>query len=272
MTTSNAPIGVMDAGLGGYTVVKELQALLPHEEILYFGDGKYQPYGNRSKEEILFLTRQMLTFLQSKGVKAVAIACNTISTLLEEYQSEFPFPIFSIVRAGSDDVIAAHPQKAVMLSTVFTAKSGCYEQYIRAQSPQTQVIAQGCPKLARLIEDGDFDLIKIEAELHETLGRAAAAHPDADMLVLGCTHFPLIADVIKRLYPQFTQMIDPAATLSRQIKAYLQKNNLLQAGGEGNFQVYTTSDCDVYRRIAISTGLKTPRSVELVSSLRLPTQ
>lgn len=87
MLSADAPIGVMDAGFGGYTVIRELQKQLPCENIVFFGDGKNQPYGNRSREEILCMTRQCLRFLQEKKVKAVAVACNTISTLIEEYRA-----------------------------------------------------------------------------------------------------------------------------------------------------------------------------------------
>lgn len=266
MLSVNAPIGVMDAGFGGYTVIRELQALLPGEDIVFLGDGKNQPYGNRSAQEILFMTRQCLRFLQQKQVKAVAIACNTISTLIEEYQDDFPFQIFSIVRSGSDDVISLRPPQVVLLSTVFTANSGCYQRYIRQECPETQVIAQGSPWLARLIEDGDFDRAKIEAELRETLGKAAEQYPDADTLILGCTHFPLVQDVIARLYPQFTRMINPAAVQARQMKEYLEQNHALRCGGEGKLWIYTTSDCDTYSRMAARVGLQRLESVELAAA------
>ena len=270
MLSADAPIGVMDAGFGGYTVIRELQKQLPCENIVFFGDGKNQPYGNRSREEILCMTRQCLRFLQEKKVKAVAVACNTISTLIEEYQSDFPFRIFSIVRAGSDEVIALRPRQVVLFSTVFTAKSGCYQRYIREGCPEVQVIPQGSPWLARLIEDGDFDREKIEKELRQTLGEAARSHPDVDTLILGCTHFPLVADLIRQLYPQFTRMVNPAFVQAGQIKEYLEENHALRTGGEGSFHIYTTSDCETYSSMAEWVGLKKPELVELAPAPRMP--
>lgn len=264
MQSANAPIGVLDAGFGGYTVVKELQALLPHEDIIFYGEGANQPYGNRSQAEILHLTRQCLRFLEKKQVKAVAIACNTISTLIDEYQKDFDFPIFSIVRAGSDDVVSMAPEKVVVLSTSFTAKTDCYAHYIAPQNPEIQVIAQGCPWLARIIEDGDFDQQRLDKELTETLGVAAAAHPDADALVYGCTHFPLVKPNIQRLYPQFTRFINPAISQAKRIESHLASEKLLKTQGEGSFQVYTTSDCEVYCRMTAVLGLNPPQSVALV--------
>ena len=264
MLDAKAPIGVMDAGLGGYTVVKELQKLLPNEDIIFFGDGKNQPYGNRSEEVILHLTHQCLDFLKEKKVKAVAVACNTISTLIDKYQPDYDFRIFSIVQAGSSDVVALGLKEVGVLSTVFTAKTGCYARLIHKEAPETAVYAQSCPMLARIIEDGGFDQQRINAELKETLGQLAAAHPHLDSLILGCTHFPMISKNIQTLYPQFTRLINPAATQAQAIANYLKAENALNADGEGTFRVYTTSDCTFYRGMTKHVGLKTPVSVELV--------
>ena len=145
MPDAKAPIGVIDAGLGGYTVVKELQKILPKEDIIFFGDGKNQPYGNRTEEDILHLTHQCLDFLKERKVKAVAIACNTISTLIDKYQPDYDFRIFSIVQAGSNDVVALGLKEVGVLSTVFTAKTGCYARLIHEKAPNIAVYAQGCP-------------------------------------------------------------------------------------------------------------------------------
>ena len=268
MRKASAPIGVMDAGMGGYTVVKELQKILPQEEILYYGDGANQPYGNRSKEEILHLTRQCLRFLQGRGVKAVAVACNTISTLLEEYQEEFPFRIFSIVEAGSYDAVAMGLSEVGVLSTVFTAQSGCYERLIQKYAPETRVYAQGCPKLARIIEDGDFDCAAIDRELHETLGILAEEHPQLNALILGCTHFPMVRENIEKHYPQFTALINPAATQARLVKEYLAREHLLHPQGAGTLHICTTSDVEVYRDVAARNGLRVT-DIELVGAPEL---
>lgn len=261
--TANAPIGVLDAGFGGYTVVKELQRIVPQESIVFYGDGKNQPYGNRQREEIVHLTKQCLSFLQKKEVKVVAVGCNTISTLIDEYQNDFPFKIFSIVRAGSDALIQQHPKKVIMLSTMFTAQSGCYERYIHAECPDIEVIPQGSKWLARLIEDGDFNKRKIAEELKASLGHAVELHPDVDTLILGCTHFPLVKDIIMELYPQFTHLINPAAVQAQQVKEYLEKSDLLSDNGTGDFQIYTTSDCAVYTRLANVVGLHMTAPVKL---------
>ena len=256
MLNASSPIGVMDAGLGGLGVVKQLQALLPREDIIYYGEGVNQPYGNRSEADILHLTRQILRFLQSQGVKAVAVACNTISTLIDRYAPDFDFMIFSIVQAGAGDVVSLGLSEVGVLSTVFTAQTGAYARLIRAAAPGTEVWAQGCPWLARIIEDGELSGPRLEAELHATLGKLAAAHPQLDSLVLGCTHYPLIAPVIRRMYPQFERLIDPAASQARMVAEYLRGENALNAAGTGRLRVCATSGVDVYRRMAGLIGLK----------------
>ena len=271
MLHSAAPIGVLDAGFGGYTVVKELQRILPEENIIFFGDGKNQPYGNRSREEILFLVRQCLAFFEQKGVKFVAVGCNTISTLIDEYKDEFPFPISSIVRAGSDALVSLRPPKAILLSTVFTAKSGCYERYVLSDCPEMQIIPCGSKWLARLIEDGDFDREKIKKELHDSLDEAVSQHPDADTVIQGCTHFPLVADMIRELFPQFTNLINPAAVQAQQVKTWLEHSGLLNRNG-GNLNIYTTSDCQVYTRLAQLVGLRMTAPVELAPAPKTLTE
>ena len=138
-----ASIGVLDTGVGGYTVLRVLRQELPREDVVFYGDGWNVPYGNRSEEEILCLVRQCLDFLAGRGVKLVAVACNTISSLIERYRDEYPFPILSIVQAGSDQVLALRAEEVGVFSTVFTARSGCYQRLIARQAPQVRVHAQG---------------------------------------------------------------------------------------------------------------------------------
>jgi len=256
MLDASSPIGVMDAGLGGFTVVRHLQSLLPHENIIYFGEGVNQPYGNRTEADILHLSRQILRFLRDEGVKVVAVACNTISTLADRLQPDFGFKIFSIVQAGADDVVSLGLSEAGVLSTVFTAQTGAYARLIREQSPNTRVWAQGCPWLARIIEDGELSGPRLEAELKSTLGKLAAAHPSLDSLVLGCTHYPLIQNAIRALYPQFSRLIDPAASQARMVAEYLTGQNALNEHGEGRLRVCATAGVDVYRRMAGLLDLK----------------
>ena len=161
---ANAPIGILDSGVGGYTVARTLQKMLPNEDVIYYGDGCNAPYGNRSKEDIVHLVRQILDFMAQQSVKAVGLACNTISTLIDEFTG-YDFPIFSIVQAGSDEVIRQGVKRVGVLSTMFTAQTGCYPRLIQNADPTVEVFSQGSVNLAALVESGKATDEEIVAEL-----------------------------------------------------------------------------------------------------------
>ncbi|MCI7404144.1 MAG: aspartate/glutamate racemase family protein, partial [Pyramidobacter sp.] len=131
-----SPVGVFDSGVGGFSVVKEIQKVLPGEDVLYYGDSANMPYGNRSGEEILHLTRQILAFLERRGVKAAAVACNTISSLIDRYRDDYPFKIFSVIEAGAASVATLDADCVGVIGTVFTARSGAYHRLINAVRPE----------------------------------------------------------------------------------------------------------------------------------------
>lgn len=257
----SAPIGVMDSGVGGFTVARTVQRMLPKEDIIYYGDGKNVPYGNRSEADILHLVRQILDMLAQREVKLVAIACNTISVLIDHYKDEYPYPIFSVVQAGADDVIARNPAKVGVFSTMFTAKTEAYAKVIHKTAPHIQVIAQGSENLAALVDAGLDNREGIKEELRRSLGLMAEAHPDMDTLVLGCTHFPLVQDLIEELYPQFTNIIDPAVMQTKQIQAYLAEHDALNSEG-GALNMYTSGDCSQYQALALSLGMTLAQDVQ----------
>ena len=244
---SNAPIGIFDSGVGGYTVARALQKALPNEDIIYYGDGCNAPYGNRSKEDIVHLVRQILDFMASKNVKAVGIACNTISTLIDEFTG-YDFPIFSIVQAGADEVVKCAPKQVAVLSTCFTAKTSAYAKLINAAAPQIEVLSQGSVNLAALVESGTA------SELHDSLGQLTAVNPTVDTLVLGCTHYPLARDIIAKEFPQFTNIIDPAMGQVEQLRSCLAAHNAFNEKG-GSLKVFTSGDCAHYEGLAARLGM-----------------
>ena len=250
----NAPIGMFDSGVGGFTVARVLQQLLPREDVVYFGDSCNAPYGNRSKEDLTHLARQILDFMASKQVKAVCVACNTTSTFINEFTG-YDFPVFSIVQAGADEVVRHAPSKVGVLSTVFTAQTGSYARLINAAAPQIQVLSQGSVDLAGLVESGKAGDEEIAAELHVSLGRLAQAHPDLDTLVLGCTHYPLALDVIRREYPQFTDIIDPAVSQVERLRSWLEAHDALNERG-GSLRVYTSGECAKFETLAARLDMK----------------
>ena len=144
MFSKESPIGIIDSGIGGFSVARKVQKLLPRENLVYLGDGANTPYGNHTAEEILTMTRYMLRFMEEKGVKALLVACNTISCLIDQYRDEMSCPVLSVVQAGADAVKDLDVHKVGVISTCFTASTHCYPDLIGKAAPDKVVISHCC--------------------------------------------------------------------------------------------------------------------------------
>lgn len=271
MMTDDRPIGVIDSGIGGYSVALKVQQLLPHEDLLYLGDGANTPYGNHSAQEILTMTRHMLCLMAEHRVKSLLVACNTISCLIDDYRHEMNCPVFSVVQAGADAVARQPYERVGVISTCFTAASGCYPRLIGEAAPGCQVISHGCPDLAGLVEKhvGDPAAIPlIDRDLEANL-KPLVELERIQCCVLGCTHYPLVADRIRRLYPRLP-LIDPAEQMALELKRYLTENGLLARKCEpGRLDIFTTGSLEEYIRKANQVGLKHIRSVQFYPPLHM---
>lgn len=256
-------IGIIDAGMGGYTVVRQVQRLMPQQNILYYGDSKNQPYGNRSEKAILSMTKQILDVMREKEVKLVAVACNTISTLIDKYSSDYPFPVFSIVEAGAEAAAQSGADKIGVISTVFTDSTGVYAKLIKKKCPDVTVVSQGCENLARLIEHGNFEQDILDAEVKKEIDKVLAKET-VTHLILGCTHYPYIRENIHRLYPGLVT-IDPAEEQAKILQRYLSAHkNPACNDATGRFYVYTTGSSAAYRNAALRMTLYPPQYIEEV--------
>ena len=192
------PIGVFDSGLGGLTAVRELRQLLPSENIIYFGDTARVPYGGRSAEILLKYARQDVRFLRSHDIKAILVACGTVSTTaLDVLAAENPIPVLGVVAPAARAAARAPRSGSIgLIGTQASIRSGAYERLIRAENPAARVLAQPCPLFVPLVENGRFrpgDVV-IETVAAEYL--APLKEAGVDTLVLGCTHYPLLEKVI----------------------------------------------------------------------------
>lgn len=248
MFQNERPIGVLDSGVGGLTVVRQLQRLLPGEDIVYYGDSANVPYGNRSEDEIFSMTMKMLRFLETQQVKCVAIACNTISTLVERLRPECPFPLISIVEAGADYVVREKLPCVGLIATEFTVKKGAYDARIHAQAPDCEVVSKGSPNLASLIDKGDFNQSAINEEITENVDVILAKAPVTDLL-LACTHFPIVEDNFRACFPQL-RLIDPAEQEADAVKNLLVYRKLSNPQTRGKLTIHTSGDPEVYTAVA----------------------
>lgn len=260
MEGNERPIGVLDSGVGGLTVVRRIQELLPGEDIIYFGDSANVPYGNRSEDEIFSLTMKMIRFLLDKQVKCIAIACNTISAIIERLRAEEPCPLISIVEAGSSSALYEKLPRVGLIATEFTVKKGVYDAHIHSHAPQCEIVSKDSPNLAALIDRGDFDDDAINAEIRKQVDHILSRAP-VEHLLLACTHFPLVTDNFRACYPGL-RLIDPAEQEAKFMDLLLTGHKWRNGQARGTLSVYTTGDPAVYTNVALRLGLGGPTTCE----------
>ncbi len=248
----------MDSGVGGLTVAKEIKSLLPDEDIVYFGDSINCPYGNKSADEIFELSKKMIDFLLSKGAKCVAIACNTISTMQERLQECYDIPIVSIVKCGAGAVLAKKLSAVGLIATEFTVNSGAYQNYMK----EVKVGGRGSHNLAALVDRGDFNKTDIENEI-KTCVSDILKKGDIEALILGCSHYPIVAENFKNCYPDIL-LINPALSQAEKIKEILTENDALNKSG-GDFSLYTSKGVENYLKIIEKLGFKAPDKTETIT-------
>ena len=198
-------IGIFDSGLGGLTAYRELQKLLPNEHFVYFGDTGRVPYGSRSHEILVKYTKQEINFLKSKGADAILAACGTVSSVvLDEIKGEYEVPLFGVVDASVHEALAATKNGVIgVIGTGATVSSGAFEKKLKAGGAK-EVVSVACPLFVPLVENGyiarDCEPTRLIAR--DYLGKIKES--GADTLILGCTHFPIIADIIGDILPSVT--------------------------------------------------------------------
>lgn len=209
--TSAAPIGVFDSGIGGLTVVREILAQLPEEDVIYFGDTARVPYGPKSPETVCRYSNEIVSFLRDEGIKAVVIACNTATAhALDSVRENFDLPVVGVIEPGSRAAVRATRSRRVgVIGTQGTIASHAYERAIHAVASDVHVTARACPLFVPFVEEGWVDHAAIELVASDYL--TPLAQSGIDTLVLGCTHYPLIKPVIAAAVGPGITLIDSAA-------------------------------------------------------------
>jgi len=205
----SAPIGLFDSGVGGVTVLRELYEQMPNESVVYFGDTARLPYGKRSAEEIVDYVHEILEWMRQQGTKMVIMACNTSSALaLEAVRDQYEFPVLGLILPGARAAVRAGSRIGV-ISTEATARSQAYAQAVHEINSQAQVWQVGCPKFVPLIEGNRV----LEPETEQAVREYVTPLLDSqiDTLVYGCTHYPYLAPVLKKVLPKSVTLVDPAA-------------------------------------------------------------
>lgn len=203
------PIGVFDSGVGGLTVVRALRQHLPGEAILYLGDTARLPYGTKSAATVRNYTRRNLEFLEQRGVKAVVVACNTASALALDEDFRAGVPVWGVVEPGAERAAAISRGRVGVIATESTVRSDAYGRALRRRQPALEVFTQACPLFVPLVEEGWQEDPVAEAIARRYLEPLVRAR--IDTLVLGCTHYPLLEPVIRRILGPGVELVDSAA-------------------------------------------------------------
>ena len=246
MDKNDMAIGVFDSGLGGLSAVKELMKVLPHESIVYFGDTGRVPYGNRSKETIIKYAKQDVNFLLSHNVKVIIAACGTVSSVAVNLSDTTPVPFTGVVNPTAEAAAAATKNGRIgVIGTTATINSHSYKKRLQEIDPSLQVFEKDCPLFVPLVENGftnpDDIIVKSVVE-HYT---KEFIKKDVDTVILGCTHYPLLADAIGKALGNSVILIDSGKATALYTARLLKEHKLecdRESGGEYSFYVSDTPD------------------------------
>lgn len=233
------PIGMFDSGIGGLTVLKEVIKQNPKENIIYLGDTKRFPYGSKSKESIIDLTKKGIEFLISKNVKEIIIACGTAtSQALEEVQKQYNVPIIGIIDSAVEYIKEnENLRKIGLIATAGTIRSKGWQNKIHNEIPNAIISYKACPLLAPMAEEGwtDNEIAKL------TIKEYLKGFEDINCLILGCTHYPLFKKIIKEQLGEKVEIINTGEMLSKDLKKALIKNHKENENIEqGKYEIYLT--------------------------------
>lgn len=239
---NHAPIGIFDSGLGGLTVARALLARLPGESTLYFGDTARVPYGPKSPAVVRRYSLEILDWLVRQGAKVVVVACNTSTAhALEALQDSSPVPVIGVIEPGARAAAAVAADRPIgVIGTAGTVASGAYDRAIHRQLPDAVVVSKACPLFVPLVEEGWFDhpATRLIAEDYLEPIRAAGV----GSLVLGCTHYPLLAPLLAGLMGPGVALIDSAAETAAVVAALLAEDGLTAGTDRAPLHRWAVSD------------------------------
>jgi glutamate racemase len=226
VTLPENPIGVFDSGIGGLTVVRQLLEILPHENIVYFGDTARVPYGNKSAEVVREYAVQDAKFLLSKGVKLIVIACNTASAVaMDVVRAHATVPTIGVIEPTANEAIKLSASKTIgVIGTLSTINSCAYTTALRAADSGVHVRTQACPLFVPLAEEGLFDHPATDLIANEYLSSFIGK---VDVMILGCTHYPLLRGAISRALKGEVRLIDAGEATAKSVQELLSQRGLL---------------------------------------------
>ncbi len=242
-------IGVYDSGIGGTTVFKDLENILPNENYIYFGDTKNLPYGTKTKSELLEISGLIFDYFKSRDVKAVVMACNTTSSnVYEEMKEKYDFEIYPIIQVASKCIAPRYSGKIGVLATIATINSNKYKIELTKHNSDIEVIQQACPDWVKVVESGDYYSNESLSILKKSLNPIIEA--GCENVVLGCTHYPYLTTVLKKLSENKINFINPAKDFTNFIKEDLTQKKLLNDKRDFEPQFYVSSNPENFMEVS----------------------
>lgn len=244
------PIGVIDSGVGGLTVLHEMMRQLPREKLIYLGDTKRCPYGPRKEAEIKKFTWEMVDFLLEQNIKALVIACNTATAFaMEELKDELEIPIIGVITPGARAAIhATKNQQIGIIGTEGTVRSGAYPAALKQIDPDIKAEVLACPTLVPMVEKGIFSGRRAKETVQTALEPFTGQ--ELDTLILGCTHYPLLKYVIQEVVGEGVSVISSSEETARETSTILEVNHLQNKEGyQPVHDIYSTGDMEVFHEI-----------------------
>ncbi len=247
----NTPIGIFDSGVGGTSIWKEIQKLLPNEDTLYLADSKNAPYGEKSAGEILRLSIKNTEFLLAKGCKIIVVACNTATTnAIDHLREKYRVPFIGIEPAIKPAALQSRSKKVGILATKGTLSSRLFQSTAEMHAKGIKIIEREGEGLVQLIEQGKIDSVELRNLLETYL--KPMLDEGIDYLVLGCTHYPYLVPVLRELLPVNVHIIDSGEAVARQVKSVLITSDLQNPSKEiGNHHIYTNTEIAVLKNLLI---------------------
>ncbi|HYT62115.1 MAG TPA: glutamate racemase [Haliangiales bacterium] len=251
-STAPLPIGIFDSGIGGLTVVRQIHRVLPHEDIVYLGDTARVPYGTKSPGTVVRFACEDTRFLIQQNVKAVVVACNTVSAwALPTLERQFAVPIFGVIIPGAQAALKKTRNGRIgVIATTTTIRSQAYSRAILAGDDTARVFARACPLLVPLVEEGWTEQKVIRTILRTYLAPLLSA--GIDTLVLGCTHYPLLKRAIRSVAGNEVALVDSADSCAQFLSEKLHSANLLDKGRRrrGVVQPFVTDEVERFHELA----------------------
>ncbi|MDO9393991.1 MAG: glutamate racemase [Methylotenera sp.] len=243
------PIAVFDSGVGGISVLKHIYALLPHEQLLYVADSKYAPYGNKTPEEIQARCFEIADFLIAKEAKALVVACNTATAAaIDALRDKYTLPIIGMEPAVKPAAEASKNGIIGVLATTGTLKSAQFAGLLESYGRNVKVVTQACVGLVECIERGELNTVSTRSLIQQYCAPLLAE--GADTIVLGCTHYPFVREVIREIVGEKISLIDTGAAVAKQLKRQLEEHALLSASKQpADVKFWTNSEAENSKQV-----------------------